>query len=198
VRVFILTRSENPIADFYAMSIMFDSFIDHRSLHAPAHFKKIPLSEKHTAMLVHNKHILIKFCLAQGPSRMVENYFLNKKTGNIGRGCLDLDHLWGTSTKFYRQLQAGVVSSFESYKDSYIGEKKVQKLWIHHFVILQLFHPLFCIYPGEEDLGFPKSQNANWTHFVEKFNEDYLNLYLKMYEDTPNYSWLWIGVGGKT
>jgi hypothetical protein len=178
--VFILTRSENPIADFYAMSIMFDSFIDHRSLHAPAHFKKIPLSEKHTAMLVHNKHILIKFCLAQGPSRMVENYFLNKKTGNIGRGCLDLDHLWGTSTKFYRQLQAGVVSSFESYKDSYIGEKKAQQLWIHHFVILQLFHPLFRICPGEEDVGLPNFKNANWTHFVEKFDEDYLNLYLKI------------------
>jgi len=98
---------------------------------------------------VHNKHILIKFCLAQGPSRMVENYFLNKKTGDIGRGCLDLDHPWGTSTKFYCQLQAGVMSSFESCKDSYIGEKKVQKLWIHHFVIFQLFHPL-----EEKILGF--------------------------------------------
>ncbi len=185
------------VIDFLVMSILFDSFLDHCSLHAPAPFKKIPLSEKHIAMLVHNKHILIKFCLTRGPSKMVENYFLNEKTGDIGRGCLDLDHLWGTSTKFYHQLQAGVMSSFESYKDSYIEEKKVQKLWIHHFVILQLFHPLFRIYPGEEDLGFPKFQNANWTHFVEKFNEDYLNLYLKMYGNTPNYSWLWIGAGGK-
>ncbi len=73
----------------------------------------------------------------------------------------------------------------------------VQKLWIHHFVILQLFLPLFRIYPGEEDLGFPNFKDANWTHFVEKFNEEYLNLYLKMYGNTPNYSWLWIGAGGK-
>ena len=72
------------VIDFLAMSILFDSFLDHRSLHAPAPFKKIPLSEKHIAMLVHNKHILIKFCLAQGPSRMVENYFLNEKTSDIG------------------------------------------------------------------------------------------------------------------
>ncbi len=185
------------VIDFLSMSILFDTFIEHRSLHAPAPFKKIPLSEKNIAMLVHNKHILIKFCLGQGPSRVVENYFLNEKTGDIGKGCLDLDHLWGTSTKFYRQLLAGIVSSFESYKDSCIGEKKAQKPWIHHFVILQLFHPLFCIYPGEEDGEFPKFKNANWTHFVEKFNNEYLNLYMKMYGDTPNYSWLWICARGK-
>ena len=62
--------------------------------------------------------------------------------------------------------------------------------------------PSLCDLPvisslGGEDLGFPNFKNANWTHFVEKFNEDYLNLYLKMYGNTPNYSWLWIGAGGK-
>jgi hypothetical protein len=67
------------VIDFVSMSILFDTFLDHHSLHAPAPFKKIPLSDKHISMLVHNKHTLIKFCLGQGPSRVVENYFLNEK-----------------------------------------------------------------------------------------------------------------------
>ena len=78
------------VLDFLAMSILFDSFIDHCSLVAPMLFKKIPLSEEHCGMPVHNKHILIKFCLGQGLSR-VDNFFLDKKTGDAGRVCVDLD-----------------------------------------------------------------------------------------------------------
>ncbi len=110
------------VIDFLSMSILFDTFINHCSLLAPMPFKKVPLSEAHAAMLVHNKQILIKFCLSQGASR-VDKYFVNKKTGDVGRGC-DLDRLWSTSTKFYHQFRAGIVSSVKSYKDSYTGEKK--------------------------------------------------------------------------
>ncbi len=80
------------VIDFLLMSILFDTFIDHRLLLAPMPSKKVPLSEAHTAMLVHNRQILIKFCLSQGASR-VDKYFANKKTGDVGRGCVDLDRL---------------------------------------------------------------------------------------------------------
>jgi hypothetical protein len=152
------------VIDFLSMSILFDTVIDHCSLLAPMPFKKVPLSEAHVAILVHNKQILIKFCLSQGASR-VDKYFVNEKTGDVARGCVDLDRLWSTSTKFYCQFCAGIVSSFKSYKDSYTGEKKEQKLWIHHFVILQLFHPLFCFNPGD---GSPIS-----------FSDDNHNLYVE-------------------
>jgi hypothetical protein len=165
------------------MCILFDTFIEHRSLVAPMPFKNVPMSEEQIAMLVHNKQILIKFCLSQGPSR-AKKYFVNEKTSDVGRGCLDLDKLWSTSTKFYRQLNAGIVSSFESYKDSYIGDKKEQKLWIHHFVILQLFHPLFRFYPGDDsELPFTDS---NDNLFVVKISEEKVKTYIKHYGDTPN------------
>ena len=182
------------VIDFLSMSILFDSFIDHRSLLAPMPFTKVPFSGENMTMLVHNKQIPIKFCLGQGPPR-VDKYFVNEKTGDVGRGCVDLDRLWSTSTKFYRQFRAGIVSSFKSYKDSYTGEKKEQKLWIHHFVILQLFHPLFCFYPGDDsDLQF---QDDNHNLFVEKITDSHIKYYVKMYGDTPNYSWLWLGDGCK-
>ena len=183
------------VINFLSMCILFDTFIEHRSLVAPMPFKYVPMSEENIAMLVHNKQILIKFCLGQGPSR-VDKYFVNKKTGDVGRGCLDLDKLWSMSTKLFRQLNAGIVSSFESYKNSYIGDKKDQKLWIHHSVILQLFNPLFRFYPGNHDSEVLFTDN-NHILFVERFTDDHIKLYIKTYGDTPNYSRLWLGVAGK-
>jgi len=91
------------VIDYLSMCILFDTFIEHRSLVAPMPFKNVPMSEENMAMLVHNKQILVKFCLGQGNST-AEKYFVNKKTSVVGRGCLDLDKLCSTSTKFHRHL----------------------------------------------------------------------------------------------
>ncbi len=153
------------VINFLAMSMLFDSFIEHRSLVAPTPFKKMPLSEEHAGMLVHNKHILIKFCLGQGLSR-IDKIFLNKKTGDAGRGGVNLDKLWLTSTKFYHQLNAGIISSFESYSDSYTSLKKEQRLWIHHFVILQLF-----IHCSASIQGRSASINSKTTIIISLWRE---------------------------
>jgi hypothetical protein len=180
------------VIDFLAMSMLFDSLIDHCLLMAPMPFKKTPLSEEHCGMLVHNKHIIIKFCLGQGLAR-INNFFLNEKTGDAGRGGVDLDKLWSTSTKFYCQLHAGIISSFESYTDSYTSLKKEQRLWIHHFVILQLFHPLFHVHPGEECKYEFKDNNHHL--FVERMSDTQLEVYMKLYGGSPNYSLVWLGEG---
>jgi hypothetical protein len=181
------------VIDYLSMCILFDTFMEHRSLVAPIPFKNVPMSEENISMLVHNKKILIKFCIGQGNST-AEKYFVNEKTGLVGRGCVDLDKLWSTSTKFYRQFNAGIVSSFESYKDSYIGEKKVQKLWIHHFVILQLFHPLFRFYPGDDsELPFTDSNHHLFVMRINEKNENNVKLFFRYYGDTPNYAWMWLG-----
>ena len=90
------------------------------------------------------------------------------------------------------------MSSFESYKDSYTGDKKVQKLWIHHFVILQLFHPLFRFHNGEDAHDAIVFLNKNHNLFVVKMNDDQIKkLYIKTHDDNPNFSWLWLGHGGR-
>ena len=186
------------VIDFLSMLILFDTFIDHRSLVAPMPFTDVALTDNPSKMFLHNKNILIKFCLEHGNS-MVRDYFVNKKTGDIntGKNINDLNKLWGTSTKYHRQLQAGIVSSFQSYKDSYTGDKKVQKLWIHHFVILQLFHPLFRFYPGEDNNEAIVFLNENHKQFVAQIDDDQMELYIKNHDDNPNFSWLWLGHGGK-
>ena len=54
-----------------------------------------------------------------------------------------LDSIWASSLRYYEQLSAvGIVSSHHS---SYINQfnKRVEGMWIYHFVILQMFHPWF-------------------------------------------------------
>ena len=117
-------------------------------------FKNTPLSTEHSDMLIHNKQILIKFCINQGLSRIGDKYFINEKTGDAGRGSVDLDKLWSTSTKYHRQLNAGVISSFESYSDSYTSEKKVKvsgsiiwrsfNFFTHCFANIQVRSAIMC------------------------------------------------------
>jgi len=61
------------VINFLLMLILFDTFIDHRSLVAPMSFKNVSLSAEHIDMLVHNQKTLIKFCLGQGPSRVLNS-----------------------------------------------------------------------------------------------------------------------------
>jgi hypothetical protein len=187
------------VIDFLSMLILFDTFIDHRSLVAPMPFTGIPLTANQSKMFLHNKNILIKFCLEHGNSNVVSDYFVIKKTGEIklGKNTNDMNQLWGTSTKYHRQLKNGIVSSFDSYKDSYTGDTKKQKLWIHHFVILQLFHPLFRFYNGEDAHEKIVFLNENHYKFVAKMNDDQIQLYIKTHDDNPNFSWLWLGHGGR-
>jgi hypothetical protein len=53
----------------------------------------------------------------------------------------DLDSLWESSVQYLCEFKAGVSSSYKAYQATYKGEKRKELMWIHHFVILQLFHP---------------------------------------------------------
>jgi hypothetical protein len=117
---------------------------------------------------------------------IVQKYFMNARTGNIGQGCVNLDSLWATSTKLLHQSKTIIVSLFDSYKATYTNIKKEQPLWIHHFAILQLFHPYFCMY-----LNDPLNVNfLNYNHhlFLRKCSPEDLKSYIDIYGDSPNYS----------
>ncbi len=102
---------------------------------APAPYAHKDLTDEEQRILKHNQKILINFCSNQHPP-IVQKYFMNARTGDIGQGCVNLDSIGATSTKFLRQFKSGIVSSFESYKATYTSTKKEQPLWIHHFAIL--------------------------------------------------------------
>ncbi len=155
------------VIDFLAMSLLFDCFHVHNSLVALVPYSKKQLTSNEQQMLQHNQEILIMFCLKHNP-KITQKYFMNTSgentlsmhssffefyffiqtvhssnfTGDIGWNVANLDSLWATSTDFVCKFDAGIISSFEFYKQSFT-DKKISPLWIHHFVILQIFHPFF-------------------------------------------------------
>jgi len=56
---------------------------------------------------------------------------------------------------------------------------------------------MFCFYPGEDNNEAIVFSNENHKLFVAQTNDDQLKLYIKNHDDNPNFSWLWLGHGGK-
>jgi hypothetical protein len=66
----------------------------------------------------------------------------NKSSNQIGWPCKKIDGIWTSSVCYVKQFtDGGIISLHHNYVNSYIGEKRKEAMWIHHFVILQLFHP---------------------------------------------------------
>jgi hypothetical protein len=62
-------------------------------------------------------------------------------------------------------------------------------------MILQLFHPLFRSYPGDDSVEIQFTDDKHHL-FVVKMNDDEIKMYIKTHGNTPNFSWLWLGDGG--
>jgi hypothetical protein len=58
---------------------------------------------------------------------------------------------------------------------------------IHHFVILQLFHPKFIKIESAEFL------HDNHSSFVRQFTTSKQQEYTHIFEEFPSYNWLWLG-----
>jgi hypothetical protein len=81
------------------------------------------------------KKILIHFFMTQRED-IAWKFFGNKSCNQIGWPCKKIDGIWTTSVCYVKQFtDGGIISSHHNYVDS------KEAMWIHHFVILQLFHP---------------------------------------------------------
>jgi hypothetical protein len=114
-------------------------------------------------------------------------FFGNKTRNQIGWPCKKVDGKWSSSVQYVKQFtDGGIISSHQDYVDSYSGEKHKEAMCIHHFVILQLFHP-----------KYQKVQKIHFVHdnhclFVCHFNHDEDQEHTNLFEDTPRYEYLWL------
>jgi hypothetical protein len=131
------------VVDFIAMLLLFDAFIYHNAQAAPAPWVCRQLSIKEQNLFQQNQIVLVKFCLHQNEDQAWK-LFGKRQFGQIEWTVSDLDSLWGSSVQYFCQPKAGVSSSYKDYQATYKGEKHKELMWIHHVVILQLFHPKFC------------------------------------------------------
>jgi hypothetical protein len=112
--------------------------------------------------------------------------FGKKKFGQLGWSVSDLDSFWGSSVQYFCQFNAGVSSSYKDYQATYKKVKHKELMWIHHFAILQLFHPKFCM---EKDIHF---EHKNSGLFLCQFTLEETQEYINLFHDTPRYEWLWL------
>jgi hypothetical protein len=130
------------VIDFLSMLLLFDAYTDHNANASPAPWAGRKFSMCECEMFQENQLVLIKFCLKQNEV-MVWNFFgtNNKKNPPLGWQIGECDTLWTASMRYVRNFKSDISSSYKDYQDTYKGDKRKESMWIHHFVILQLFHP---------------------------------------------------------
>ena len=131
-------------------------------------------------LFMENQRILIEFCMLQRED-ISWKLFGNKKLGQIGWAPKVLDTIWTSSVRFVKQFDGGVCSSHQS------GDKRNECMWIHHFVILQLFHPKFKLL---ENVNF---LHKNHSKFVRCMNGDDMKKYKSIFHEVPTFNYLWLG-----
>ncbi len=99
----------------------------------------------------------------------------------------ECDTLRTASVRYVSKFKSGISSSYKDYQDTYKGDKRKESMWIHHFVILQLFHLKLLKIESAEFL------HNNHSSFVCQFTTNNQQLYKNIFEESPMYNWLWSG-----
>ncbi len=132
--------------------------------------------------------VLIKFCLKQNEFMAWKWFGTNtKKSCQLGWQVGELDSLRTASVRYVSKFKSGISSLYKDYQDMCKGGKRKESMWIHHFVILQLFHPKFL------EIKSVKFLHDNHSSFVCQFTIDEQQEYTNIFEKFPNYNWLWLG-----
>jgi hypothetical protein len=114
----------------------------------------------------------------------------NKKNPQLGWQVGECDILWTASVRYVSKSKSGISSLYKDYQDMYKGDKRKETMWIHHFVILQLFHPKLL---KVESTEFLQDKHSS---FVCQFTTNDQQLYKDIFEQSPIYNWLWLGRNG--
>ena len=91
------------------------------------------------------------------------------------------DSIWNTSKGYIDKLKQGIRSSWED-NDS-------NGMWIHHFMILQMIHPVFIQW--NDPVTFQNNNNA--AIIKARTNRD-REKYISCFGEPPRYKYVWIGV----
>jgi hypothetical protein len=169
--------------------LLFNAYTDHNSQASPTPWSGKQLgkdpelqygNKSQSQLYQENQCILVHYCMTV--NRDVSTKFFGNGTGwSVDK----LDPIWASSLRYYKQLSGyGIVSSFPS---SHVNEngKRVEGMWIHHFVILQMFHRRFLEHDN------PIFKNENYTSFVKLVtNADWL-FYYENNNKYPKFMYMW-------
>jgi hypothetical protein len=178
------------------MVLLFDAYTDHNAQASPVPWggkylsrdKEVKFGNKSESdTFQENQKVLIHFCMNQCED-IAWIFFGNKTRNQIGWPCKKIDGIWSSRVWYVKQFtDGGIISSHQHYVDSCSGEKRKEAMWIHHFVILQLFHPK---YQKVRKIHFVHDNHAS---FVCHFNHDEDQEQTNLFKDTPKFEYLCLG-----
>jgi hypothetical protein len=173
------------VIDFLSMLLLFDAYTDHNANASPAPWVGRIFFMIEQEMIQQNQLVLIKFCLKQNEV-MVWKFFgtNNKRSRQLGWQVGECDTLWTASVRYISMFKSGISFLYKDYQDTYKGDKRKESMWIHHFAILQLFHPKFLKIESAEVL------HDNHSSFVRQFTTNDQQLFKNIFEEFPIYNWL--------
>jgi hypothetical protein len=184
------------VVDILSMLLLLNAYTEHNANTSPAPWANRFLStekeqrfgdKSETDLFLKNQKLLIHFCMKKRED-VTYMFFGNSKTKQIGWPVGKLDAIWSSSVRFFKQLsQGGVMSSYHNYVATYSGKKRQEAMWIHHFVILQLFHVKFR---KLEDITF---LHDNHSLLVCNFEDHEVQEFTDMYQYKPEFQYLWLG-----
>jgi hypothetical protein len=168
------------VIDVLSMLLLFDIYTDHNANASPAPWASRNFSMSEWETIQENQLVLIKFCLKQNEV-MAWKFFgtNNKKNCQLGWQVGEYDTLWTASVRYVSKFESGISSSYKDYQDTYKRHKRKESMWIHHFVILQLFHPKFLKIESAEFL------HDNHSSFVHQFTTNKQQEYTHIFEEFP-------------
>jgi hypothetical protein len=175
------------------MVLLFEACTDHNANSSPANWggkylstdKEVKFGNKSESdMFQQNQKNLIHFCVNQHED-IAWNFFGNKTSNQICWPCKKIDGIWISSVRYVKQFaDGGIISSHQNYVDSYSGEKRKEAMWIHHFVILQHFHPKY------KTIEKIHHVHDNHSLFVHHFNHDEHQENMNLYIDMSKFEYL--------
>ena len=168
------------------MLFLFNAYTDHSSQSSPVPWTGKTLSNKKGQMdgmsdmdmFVQNQSILIHYCMKQRRDVAIKFFGKPGEGWPIGK----LDPIWAQCSRFFRQLSKGGIIS--SHRKCVImnGNKPVESMWIHHYVILQMIHSKFVKFPN------PQFHHDNHSSFITEIDS---NAYFEKNNTIPNYKYVW-------
>ena len=175
------------VIDILSTLLLFNAYTDHNSQASPTPWAGKTFSEQselkygnksEMGLFRENQSILIHYCKTIREDVAVKFFGAGWTIGK-------LDAIWASSLRYYKQMQHGdIVSSHPSH---FMNEanKRVESMWIHHFVILQFFHRKFR---EHDTINF---KNSNHSLFIKMMDDSESRAYTSSYNKQPNFKYLW-------
>ncbi len=178
------------------MVLLFDAYTDHNTNSSPTPWRGKYLStekevkfgnESKSNLFQENKKKIVHFCMTQCKD-IAWKFFGNKSSNQIGWPCKKIDGIWTSSVHYVKQFtDGGIIPLHHNYVESYIGEKCKEAMWIHHFVILQLFHSKY------KNVQKIHSNHDNHSLFVHHCTHNEYQEHANIFNDPPRFQFVWLG-----